>query len=69
MYETDMGDFKRKTITYLNRFLEQETRVDVILKMKEIKDWVICYVTPEKVPTEEIDTLRLMLLQKLKDIK
>ena len=65
VYETDMGDFKRRVITYLNVFLEQEREASVKLKIKEIKKFVVCYITPEINPAEEIDTLRLSILNKL----
>ncbi len=69
VYETDMGDFKRRVITYLNLFLEQETEISIKLKVKEIKKFVVCYVTPEVDPIEEIDTLRRTILKKLENIE
>ncbi len=68
VYETDMGDFKRRVITYLNIFLEEEKESSFKLKVKEIKKFIICYITPEESPMEEIDTLRQAILKKLEGI-
>lgn len=65
LYEVDMGDFKRKVITYLNRYLEGAISNQDRMLVKFTKQFVICYITPEKNIIQEIDDLRLSILQKL----
>ncbi|MGI9549460.1 MAG: hypothetical protein ACR2M7_05775 [Bdellovibrionales bacterium] len=68
LYETDMGDFKRKVVTYLNNFLEENKETSFQMKIKDIKNRVICYITPEKNPIEEIDLLRREILDTLENL-
>ena len=65
LYETDMGDFKRKVVTYLNRYLEEAASNQAKMKIKDIKKFVVCYTTPEKDVIKEIDELRFSVLEKL----
>lgn len=65
IYETDMGDFKRRSVTYLNRYLETLNSDTEKMKIKQIKKFVVCYITPEQDIIKEIDELRHVILQKL----
>lgn len=65
LYETDIGDFKRKVVTYLNRYLEGNISNQDRILFKTIKQFVVCYITPEKNIMLEIDDLRFSILKKL----
>ena len=63
LYETDIGDFKRKIILYLNRFQEQtqkqEERHPLDFSFHKIRDIVMCN------NTTDIELLRLQVMKEI----
>ena len=64
LYETDIGDFKRKVLLYLNRFQEQvQSSEETDSYFYEIKEMLLCN------DTTDIELLRLQILRKALPIK
>ena len=68
VYETDMGDFKRKVILYLNRFVQNQNNQDLKKKIQDLKNFILYREISSKNQTEDIDNLRFDLLEKLKSL-
>ena len=64
LYETDIGDFKRKVLLYLNRFQEQvPDSGETDSYFHEIKEMLLCN------DTTDIELLRLRIMRKAFQIK
>ena len=68
VYETDIGDFKRKTTLYLNRFAQEQKEKEVKNKVQALKNFVLYREIPSNNQMEDIDSLRFELLEKLKNL-
>jgi len=67
VYETDIGDFRRKAALYLNRFA-QDQKQEFKKKIQDLKDFVLYTEVQSKDQMEDIDHLRFSLLEKLKSL-
>ena len=67
VYETDVGDFKRKTALYLNRFAQGQKDRDLKKKIYSLKNFVL-YKEIQGDQMEDIDQLRFELLEQLKKL-
>lgn len=68
LYETDIGDFKRKTALYLNRFAQNQTDQSLKGKIQELKDFILYSEVSSKNQMEDVDHLRFNLLEELKKL-
>ena len=68
VYETDIGDFKRKVVLYLNRFIEKQEDQDLKKKIQDLKYSTVCQELSSKDQMENIDNLRFTLLEQLKKL-
>lgn len=68
VYETDIGDFKRKAALYLNRFAQGQKDQDLKKKVQNLKDTMLYATVPSENQMEDIDNLRLELLEQLKKL-
>jgi len=68
LYETDVGDFKRKVGLYLNRFLDDQQDSSIKSKVEAIKDFILYQETTSDNEMENVDNLRLALLERLKTL-
>ena len=68
LYETDVGDFKRKLLLYLNRFAEGPCSEEQKSRIQEIKNFAINMEANFKGEMENIDKIRFALLEQLKDL-
>ena len=67
VYETDVGDFKRKTALYLNRFARGQNDRELKKKIQSLKDFIL-YKEIQGDQMEDIDQLRFELLEELKKL-
>lgn len=65
-YATDVGDFKRKAVTAINRYLEVEQDTQLKNQLNQIKDFVVCY--NNLTSQNELDDFRLALLDKISQL-
>ena len=65
VYETDIGDFKRKVGLYLNRFIECQTSVEKKKWLETLKKEILYKNLENKDPSKDIETLRHIVLDKL----
>ena len=68
VYETDIGDFKRKVTLYLNRFAQEQKGKEIISKIQALKNFILYSEVPSNNQMEDIDNLRFELLEKLKNL-
>lgn len=68
VYETDVGDFKRKTALYLNRFAESQKDQDLKKKIQDLKDSILYKELSSENEMENVDHLRVALLEQLKQL-
>ncbi len=68
VYETDIGDFKRKSALYLNRFAQSQTDQSLKNQIQDLKNSVLYSEVSSKNQMEDIDHLRFNLLDKLKKL-
>ena len=68
VYETDIGDFKRKVALYLNRFAQNQKDQDLKKEIHDLKDSILYMEVSSKNQMEDIDYLRFDLLEKLKSL-
>lgn len=68
VYETDVGDFKRKTTLYLNQFTENQTDPSLKNKIQQIKTSTLYKELSLSDEMENIDHLRFALLEQLKNL-
>lgn len=65
LYETDVGDFKRKVSSYLNRFSQEQTQESLKLQIQDIKNDIIYREVSLTPDIENIDFLKKDLIDKL----
>ena len=63
LYEVDIGDFKRKAITYLYRLEENMNEQSLKYFFEQMKTSIICN------NTREIEVLREQIIQQMKKIQ
>ena len=68
VYETDVGDFKRKAALYLNRFAQSQTDQSLKNKIQNLKSSILYQEVSTKDHIEDIDYLRFALLEELKKL-
>ena len=68
VYETDIGDFKRKAALYLNRFAQEQNGQELKNKIQELKNFILYMEVPSKNEMEDIDKLRFDLLEQLESL-
>ncbi|MCY4321029.1 MAG: hypothetical protein OXC37_01285 [Bdellovibrionaceae bacterium] len=68
LYETDIGDFKRKTTLYLNRFIEDQESSDLKNKLNDLKHTVLYQEISNENQVENIDKLRFQLIEELQKL-
>ena len=68
LYETNEGDFKRKNTLYLNRFIEQQSSEELKLRLENMKQEWLYQSLPFKDSTENIESLRALLIEKIQKI-
>ena len=68
VYETDVGDFKRKAALYLNRFAQSQTDQSLKNKIQNLKSSILYQEISTKDHIEDIDYLRFALLEKIKKL-
>lgn len=61
LYETEMGDFKRKTISYLNRLESDLDNSSLKSFFHQFRESVICD------DSKDIETLRHQVMSKMKE--
>ena len=62
LYETEIGDFKRKIISYLNRLESDLNNASLQSFFHQFRESVICN------ETKDIETLRDQVLEKIQNI-
>ena len=65
VYETDIGDFKRKVSLYLNRFIEGQTSFEKKKWLETLKKEILYKNLENKDSSKDIETLRHLVLDKL----
>ena len=68
MYETDIGDFKRKLCLYLNRFIESEASPEKKKWLESLKKEILYKQLEHKEQSKNIETLRHLALDKLETL-
>ena len=68
LYETDVGDFKRKTALYLNRFIENQDASDLREKLQDLKHEILYQKMSPGGQMKNIDELRFLLIEKLQKL-
>ncbi|MCZ0931532.1 MAG: hypothetical protein OXJ52_00025 [Oligoflexia bacterium] len=68
LYETDVGDFKRKAVLYLNRFIENQDISDLKNKLNDLKHEILYQEMSHSDPMKNIDELRFLLIEKLQKL-
>lgn len=63
IYEVDIGDFKRRSLSYLNLLEEQLQKPSLKSSFAKIKELIVCN------NTTEIDVLRNQILEEIKKLK
>lgn len=66
LYETDIGDFRRKVSLYLNRFAQSQTDPKVREQLQDLKNVVLYTEVSSNNQMDNIDKLRFDLLDQLK---
>ncbi len=68
VYETDIGDFKRKAALYLNRWAQSQKDQKIKKKIQNLRDIALYAEIASKHEMDNIDRLRLELLDRLKNL-
>ena len=68
LYETDVGDFKRKSTLYLNRFIESQESDDLKKRLNDLKHEILYQEISHNNQMQNIDEMRFTLIEKLKKI-
>lgn len=66
VYETDVGDFKRKATLYLNRFIDQQKEIKLRQKVQNLRNTILYTESSSKNEMENVESLRLFLIEELK---
>ena len=65
VYETDVGDFKRKVCLYLNRFIESQSSVEKKKWLESLKKEILYKNLEHEDQSKNIEALRHLVLDKL----
>ena len=65
IYETDIGDFKRKVCLYLNRFIENQSSIEKKKWLENLKKELLYKNLEHKNQLKNIEFLRHSILDKL----
>ena len=65
LHETDVGDFKRKAVLYLNRFIEGQELSDIKKLLNDLKHEILYKEMSQGDQMKNIDELRFLLIEKL----
>jgi len=65
VYETDIGDFKRKICLYLNRFIENQSSLEKKKWLESLKKEILYKELEYTDQSKNIEALRYFLLDKL----
>ena len=68
LYETDVGDFKRKAVLYLNRFIEEQETSDLKKQLNKLKHEILYKEVSQATPIKNIEELRILLIEKLQKL-
>ena len=68
LYETDVGDFKRKVALYLNRFIESQESTGLKKQLDDLKHEILYQELSHKNQLQNIDELRFLLIEKLQKL-
>ena len=68
LYETNVGDFKRKVTLYLNRFIEEQESKSFKKKLNDLKHNILYKEVSQNDPIKNIDELRFLLIEKLQKL-
>ena len=68
LYETDVGDFRRKVSLYLNRFAQNQTDSEIKKSIQNLKNTVLYTEISSDNQMDNIDKIRFDLLDQLKKI-
>ena len=68
LYETDVGDFKRKSALYLNRFIENQELSDLKNQLNDLKQEILYQELSHSNSMKNIDELRFLLIEKLQKL-
>lgn len=68
VYETDVGDFKRKATLYLNRFADEQSDKDFQRRIQKLRDRILYKEVSSPVEIKSVDDLRFQLLEALKKL-
>ena len=68
IYETDIGDFKRRVALYLNRFSQNQNKKELKKQIQEIKNFSLYIEVSSENQMKDIDKLRIALLEKLENL-
>lgn len=66
LYETDVGDFRRKASLYLNRFAQSQRDSEMKKQIQSLKNTVLYSEITSERQMDNIDKLRFDLLEQLK---
>lgn len=65
VYETDIGDFKRKICLYLNRFIEDQSSLEKKKWLESLKKEILYKELEHTDQSKNIEALRHFLLDRL----
>ena len=65
VYETDIGDFKRKVCLYLNRFIESQSSIEKKKWLESLKKEILYKNLEHEDQSKNIEALRHLVLDKL----
>ena len=68
LYETDVGDFKRKVTLYMNRFVEDQKQADLKEKLNDLKHKILYKELTQSNQIQDIDKLRFSLIEELQKL-
>ena len=68
VYETDVGDFKRKTALYINRFIEEQESETLKKQLNDLKHDILYKEISQTEQMKNIDELRFLLIEELQKL-
>ena len=68
LYETDVGDFKRKAALYMNRFIENQKQTELKEKLNDLKHEILYKELSQSNQMRNIDELRFSLIEELQKL-
>ena len=68
LYETNEGDFRRKTTLYLNRFIEEQESESLKKQLNDLKHNILYKEVSQNDSIKNIDELRFLLIETLQKL-